>query len=331
MQKSSATGLYNFLSLLFFILAMGTIAVVVVLMLQPAPEEVLDIASLPTPIVLPTETETPTITPTFTPATPQAEVSGSVSVYIQPDFSSQIIGQFTEGTILEIIGITVNQDWYEVRLPDGGSGWIPSSPTSARFVGDRAALQIVGTPTFTSTPTATLTATYTPSLTPTITNTPGPTDTPSSTPTPSVSPTPQPTETPTGPTPTIPPTLSPFLFALRTEIEFLPNANAAGCAWTGVSGSVLQQDGQPVVEQYVIRVFSDTGDFENLANTGSNTTFGEISGWEVPISNVLNTRSYFVRVESMGGTPISDNIRVTFPGDCAQNRAVLRFIQTRDR
>ncbi|HRF94679.1 MAG TPA: hypothetical protein PLZ51_05790, partial [Aggregatilineales bacterium] len=108
-------------------------------------------------------------------------------------------------------------------------------------------------------------------------------------------------------------------------------ANAAGCAWTGVSGSVLQQDGQPVVEQYVIRVFSDTGDFENVANTGSNTTFGEISGWEVPISNVLNTRSYFVRVESVGGTPISDNIRVTFPGDCAQNRAVLRFIQTRDR
>jgi len=331
MKNSSATGLYNFLSLLFFLLTIITVVVVVIMMLQPVQEEVLDVASLPTPIILPTETETPTITPTFTPATPIAEVAGTVLVYELPDFSTTVVGEFEQGTTLEIIGVTVNGDWYQVRLPDGGDGWIQSSPTTARFSGDRAALQIVGTPTFTPTFTETPTATYTPSLTPTITNTPGPTDTPSMTPTPSVSPTPQPTETPTGPTPTLEPTLSPYLFALRSEIEFLANANAAGCAWTGMNGSVLQQDGQPVTEQYRIRVFSDTGDFESIVNTGSNTTFGDLSGWEVPVANVLSARTYFVRVESVGGTPISDNIRVTFPGDCAKNRAVVRFIQTRDR
>lgn len=331
MKKSGASGLYNFLSLLFFLLTIIVIVVVVIFMLRPVEEEVLDVASLPTPIILPTDTLTPTVTPTYTPATPVAEVAGTVFAYELPDLTTNVVGEFAQGTNLEIIGVTVNGDWYEVRLPEGGSGWIQASPTTARFVGDRAALQIVGTPTFTATPTETPTATYTPSLTPTITNTPGPTNTPSMTPTPSVSPTPQPTETPTGPTPTLEPTLSPFLFALRNDIEFIPNANAAGCAWTGMNGSVMQQDGQPVTEQYRIRVFSDTGDFESIVNTGSNTTFGDLSGWEVPVANVLNTRSYFVRVESVGGTPISDNIRVTFPGDCAKNRAVIRFIQTRDR
>lgn len=331
MKKSSTSGIYNFLSLLFFLLAIGTIITVVVLMIQPAPVETVNLASLPTAVVLPTETSTATITPTFTPATPVAEVAGTVSVYRQPDFSSEIIGEFTQGTTLEIIGVTVNGDWYEVRLPDGGSGWIQSSPTVARFVGDRAALQIVGTPTFTPTATVTPSPSFTPSLTPTITNTPGPTDTPSMTPTPEASLTPTPTETPVGPTATLPPTLSPFLFALRSEIEFVANANTAGCAWTGFNGSVMQQDGQPVVEQYRIRVFSDTGDFEQIATTGSNTLLGDPSGWEIQVANILSTRTYFVRVESVGGTPISDNVRVTFPGDCAQNRAVVRFIQTRDR
>lgn len=114
-------------------------------------------------------------------------------------------------------------------------------------------------------------------------------------------------------------------------MEFIPNTNTAGCSWTGISGSVLQQNGQPVTVMYNIRVFSDTGDFESLVATGSNTLAGEISGWEVAVANVLNTRTYFVRVESLGGTPISDNVPVTFPGDCAKNRAVVRFIQTRDR
>lgn len=331
MKKSSASGFYNFLSLLFFLLTIGTIVVVAVMMIQPAPTTVANVAALPTSIALPTDTPTPTITPTSTPATPVAEAARAVAVYELPDTTTAVLGNFPEGTTLEIVGVTVNGDWYEVRLPDGGTGWIQALPSFARLQGDRAALQIVGTPTFTPTVTPTATATETPSLTPTITNTPGPTDTPSATPTPSVSPTPSATETPDVTATPPPPTPSPYLFALRNEIEFIPNANVAGCAWTGVSGSVLRQDSQPVTEQYRIRVFSDTGDFENTALTGSNTLFGEISGWEVPVANVLNTRTYFVRVESLGGTPISDNIRVTFPGDCAQNRAVVRFIQTRDR
>lgn len=330
-KSSNNAGIYNFLSAIFFLLTIVTVVVIVILMLRPAPVEVLDVASLPTPIILPTDTETPTITPTFTPATPVAETAGRVFVYKLPDTLSDTVGEFEQGTVLEIIGVTVNGDWYEVRLPAGGSGWIQSSPTTTRFSGNRAALQIVGTATFTPTVTFTPTATDTPSQTPTITNTPGPTDTPSATPTPSISPTPSPSPTPTGPTPTLPPTLSPFLFTLRNEIEFLPNANTAGCSWTGISGSVLRQDSQPVTQQYNIRVFTENGDFESLVVTGSNTTFGEISGWEVPVANVLNTRTYLVRVESLGGTPISDNVRVTFPGDCTKNRAVVRFIQTRDR
>lgn len=70
MKKSSSSGLYNFLSLLFTSLTLMVLVVVVILMLQPVRETVVDMAALPTGITLPTDTPTPTITPTFTPATP---------------------------------------------------------------------------------------------------------------------------------------------------------------------------------------------------------------------------------------------------------------------
>lgn len=181
-------------------------------------------------------------------------------------------------------------------------------------------------PTDTLTPTNTEPPTLTATPSPTISDTPGPTETPSNTPTPSVSPTSTPTETPIGPTPTLTPTTSPFLFDLRGEIIFQANtSNTLGCAWQGIGGSVLGLDGQPAPQQYQIRVFNDT--FEATALTGQNSFYDPTSGWEVRVADTINAATYRVRLETLIGTPISDEVQVTFPQDCNQNVAVIRFIQ----
>ncbi|MFW5748406.1 MAG: hypothetical protein ACOCYT_02200 [Chloroflexota bacterium] len=208
-----------------------------------------------------------------------------------------------------------------------------------QFVAPTATPTLSPTPTFSPTPTLTPTDTLTPVPTntptlsatpsPTITDTPGPSETPSNTPTPSVSPTSTPTNTPVGPTATLTPTESPFLFALRDQVQFQPNTgNVAGCAWQSVAGSVMQMNGQPVTQQFRVRVFNDS--IEQITLTGTNSFYDGATGWEAQVSNVINAQTYFVRLETLAGTPISENIPVTFPQDCNANVAIVRFIQVRD-
>jgi hypothetical protein len=188
-------------------------------------------------------------------------------------------------------------------------------------------------PTFTPSPTDTLTPTTTlspvPTIAPsaTITNTPEDTLTPSNTPTASISPTFTPTATPTGPTPTFTPTDSPFFFTLREDTLFTSNTvNSAGCAWQGVGGSVLGIDGQESTTTYQIHVYGPG--FDGVALTGSNSLFGQVSGWEIPIETRPEARTYFIKLESAFGTPLSQEFQLPFPGNCNANLALVRFIQT---
>jgi hypothetical protein len=190
-------------------------------------------------------------------------------------------------------------------------------------------------PTFTLTPTDTLTPTNTetPTLTittsATITDTPAATDTPSMTPTPSISPTPSPTETPTGPTETSAPTLSPFLFDLREgNVIFTSNfANSAGCAWQGVGGQVFDMAGSPMSG---LRLHVFGADIDRRIDSGSNSLYGG-GGWEQPVDNKINGNTYYVELESQGGTVISPRVTVPFPSDCSKNLAMVNFIQVRER
>lgn len=190
-------------------------------------------------------------------------------------------------------------------------------------------------PTFTPTPTDTLsptptdTATATAQPSATITDTPGPTDTPSITPTPSLSPTFTPSATPTGPTNTPEPTLNPFLFDLRdNQVIFTQNfaAPAAGCMWQGLGGTVSGFNGEPL-SGYQVHVFGPN--IDQIVLSGSNTLYGQGSGWEVPVGNQISTATYFVELRSPQGTVISPRIQVTFPSDCARNLALVNFYQTR--
>jgi hypothetical protein len=189
------------------------------------------------------------------------------------------------------------------------------------------------TPTDTLTPTITPSPTETPTITPTIapsatiTDTPTITQTPTETPTPLATFTSLPSATPTGPTPTPIPTQSPFPFRLREDTVILTQnfANAAGCAWQGLGGQVFGIDGNPLPGLQV-HIFGDSVDF--FVQAGTNTLYGP-AGWEQPVDTVINTKTYFIELLSAQGTVVSDRIQVTFPGDCAQNLALVNFIQTR--
>jgi hypothetical protein len=185
------------------------------------------------------------------------------------------------------------------------------------------------TPTDTLTPTPSDTATATSAPSATITDTAGPTDTPSITPTASVSPTFTPSVTPTGPTNTPEPTLNPFLFALRDDqVIFTQNfaAPAAGCLWQGIGGTVAGFDGNPL-SGFRVHVFGPN--IDQTVESGSNTLYGQGSGWEVPVGNQISVATYFVELQSPQGTVVSPRIQVDFPSDCARNLALVNFYQTR--
>ncbi len=195
-------------------------------------------------------------------------------------------------------------------------------------------------PTFT--PTNTLTPTTTPTLTPTlsptpstvpsatVTDTPAPTDTPAESPTPTMPPTQTPSLTPEGPTPTSAPSQSPFPFALRDdEIPIIRNfANSAGCAWQGIGGQVFNISGEEYT-QGGLQVHVYNNQFENTVRIGTNSLYGPISGWEVPVAQQITQDFYYVQLETLTGTVVSDRIEINFPGDCEQNVALVRFIQVR--
>jgi hypothetical protein len=136
-----------------------------------------------------------------------------------------------------------------------------------------------------------------------------------------------PTETPTGPTSTLEPTLSPYLYDLRAgQVIFTQNfANTAGCAWQGIGGQVFDINGLPINGLH-LHVFNNQ--FDSTVDSGSNSLYGA-AGWEVPVDSKISTNIYFVELLSPGGTVISPRIQVAFPSDCLKNLALVNFEQKR--
>lgn len=175
------------------------------------------------------------------------------------------------------------------------------------------------TGTFTTTPTLTLTPSITLPPSETITATPRFTDTPVPTDTPDV------TDTPTEINVT--PTDSPFFFDLAEDIVYQPNATAAGCQFQAIAGSVIGLDGLESANRYVVHAIGPN--LDRTRETGTNTFYGPVSGWEILIAQQPLVGEYVVRLESLAGTPLSPDFRVLFPGNCTSNIAILRFQQIR--
>jgi hypothetical protein len=189
-------------------------------------------------------------------------------------------------------------------------------------------------PTFTPTPTHTLTPTITPTFTPTISPSPTITDTPSITPTPvatdtpTITPTFTPSPTATGSTATFTPSQSPFLFDLREPVTYRANfANTAGCTWQGVGGQVLGVDGTPYTGQLQVRAYNNQ--IDRVVAIGTNSLYGQTSGWEIPLDTNINNQIYFLQLESINGTRLSPVIQLQYTNSCDFNVGIVNFIQTR--
>lgn len=178
------------------------------------------------------------------------------------------------------------------------------------------------TPTATATPTRTLPPTFT-AVPPT------PTHTPSATLTLTPEPTGTPTETHT-PTPTHTPTQTPipFPYMLREEPELRANfANSLGCDWQGLGGKVYGADGEELsaedAAELRVHVFSDTVD--RVVRLGTNSFYGERTGWEAQTGTGISSELVYVRLENPAGRPLSNDAQIVFPADCDGNAAIVEF------
>ncbi len=120
--------------------------------------------SSPTPTITPTPTATltpeptltPTTTPSPTPSIPTLVTTREIAARSGPGSIYPTVVTLPPQTQLEILGISEDGAWYQVRLPDGGIGWLPSSSPLLQAFGDLSALPIVLPPTETPSPTPTV-------------------------------------------------------------------------------------------------------------------------------------------------------------------------------
>jgi hypothetical protein len=192
-------------------------------------------------------------------------------------------------------------------------------------------------PTFTPIPSITPTvptATPRPSLTPVPSVTPTITDTPPATATPEQSDTPTPTltftpsETSSIPSATPTATRSPFPFAVRGgQAVFTQNVyNSQGCAFQAVSGQVLSEQGAGL--NNIVVFVTEPGGAERAATSGTASAYGP-GGYEIPVDDQINNRTYIVQLRTQSGIELSEPYALTFPSNCDQNIALIYWSQTR--
>ncbi|MBI5929676.1 MAG: hypothetical protein HY862_10230 [Chloroflexi bacterium] len=199
--------------------------------------------------------------------------------------------------------------------------------------------QLVEFPTAgpTTTPSSTPTETVTP-----LPPTPFPTFTPTSTFTPTASPTITPTLVIQGAAATIDPSLpadaqpglnlvtptteiiSAFPFIAR-DVRYEANLNTQGCQWLSIAGNVTGTSGEPLTD-LAIEVIGDG--YQKILFSGSAQQFG-LSGFEFPVGTTPRRLEFSVQLLNSTGVPISDFIFVTTGETCADNVAVVEFVQTR--
>ena len=147
-------------------------------------------------------------------------------------------------------------------------------------------------------------------------------------PTPTKTPTPTPTDTPTaGPSPTATSTRSAFPFT-KDDVspQYLQNfANAAGCNWMGIGGTVLDLNGNPVPNgEYQVHIW-DSG-IDVSAPVGGAPAYGP-SGYEQFLFDAPRIQDNNVQLETINGTAVSQVYRVQSRASCNQNLISFGFVQ----
>lgn len=308
----SRSGIFNVIAIMFLLLSCGWLAFVALRMTAPPPARVAEV------IIIPTVAALPSITASFTPSnTVPPSLTSAPTETITATYTGTFVPSPTPFPSLTPRPATVTPTYTETSAANLNAPTLVATiaPSNTANVPPTAiAAQPSATndvPTNTSAPTITLTPSLT--ITATLSRTPIVTVAPSETVIVSI------TQEDLGPT------LSPFPFAAREVIPTQNFANALGCNWQGIGGQVFDTSNQPLIN---IRVHVFGAGIDQYVVSGSNTLYGQ-SGWEVPLGSAVNTSSYFVELQSAQGTIISPQVPVQFVGSCAQNLALVNFIQTR--
>jgi hypothetical protein len=147
-------------------------------------------------------------------------------------------------------------------------------------------------------------------------------------PTATFTPTPEPTATftplPVPETPTPPP----FPFAVANGgAVYIPHAGDDRCDYAAIAGTVSDAAGEPL-QDYVIQVEGPNGLAETI-RTGQIALYGP-GGFELKLGDTPQAGSYTVRLFSPdGATPLSEQVTVLTRQTCAENVALVSFIQLR--
>ena len=131
-----------------------------------------ELVTAPAETITPSATPLPTVTLTPTPRPEVRVIVSSGSLRTGPGTHYNILRFLWDGDVVLVIGKDPRDEWYNVRLPDGMTGWLAVSVSEP--INETAAMAMTAVPTA---------ATIPASPTPTNTPTPTPTNTPTITPT----------------------------------------------------------------------------------------------------------------------------------------------------
>jgi serine/threonine-protein kinase len=107
----------------------------------------------PTPTLTATLTPQPsatlTVTPTLspTPATPVVQAIRDVAARTGPGPDYPIVATLGANERLDLAGVSEDNSWYQVVLPDGSLGWVVSSQTLVTVFGDKTQVRVAPPPT----------------------------------------------------------------------------------------------------------------------------------------------------------------------------------------
>jgi len=123
--------------------------------------------------------------------------------------------------------------------------------------------------------------------------------------------------------PTVP-TLSPTPgFAYSGRVVFITNPDGrGGCAWSSISGTVVDFSGEAVLG-YGVRIVGDG--IDTILATGSDRGSGA-GGFEQQLGTQATIATYTVQLLNPAGIPASATITVVTRDDCTSNIAAVRFI-----
>lgn len=125
---------------------------------------------------------------------------------------------------------------------------------------------------------------------------------------------------------TFTPAAFPFTLA-DAGIEYVANTNDSGCDWLGIAGTVVDLQGEGVVD-YSIRVRSQEGELNATLATGGAPDIGP-GGFELKLGDKPELAPFIVQLLGPDGSPVSEEYLVVTSDQCDQNLTVVHFAQNR--